>query len=68
MAKFLKRIGTTAEKFALELILDKVEMKIVKDARVSISFKRGGIFCPISSGNNLISQEIAKLTLKTLLP
>lgn len=41
MAKYIKRIGTKAEKYAVQIDLEKVEMKLATAARVSVSFTRG---------------------------
>ena len=41
MAKYLKRVGTTPERYAVEIQLENVELKLLKPARVSVMFKRG---------------------------
>lgn len=41
MAKYLKRIGTTPEKYAVQIVLDKVELKLATAARITVAFKRG---------------------------
>lgn len=41
MAKFFKRIGTSKTKYALEIMIEKVELKLAVPTRVSITLKRG---------------------------
>ena len=44
MAKYFKRIGTKAEKYAVEINIEKVELKLATAARISVTFQRGTYF------------------------
>jgi len=41
MSKFIQRIGTASTKFAIEIHLTKVEISLLQQCRVSVTFKRG---------------------------
>jgi len=41
MSKFIKRLGTTASKFMVELYLTRVELNLVQQCRIAIILKRG---------------------------
>jgi len=43
MSKFIKRLGTTASKFMVELYLTRVELNLVQQCRIAIILKRGKI-------------------------
>lgn len=46
MAKFIKRIGTKAFKFATELHIEKVQMDVPIASRIMVAFKRGRLQFP----------------------
>mgnify|MGYP003580529761 CR=1 FL=1 len=41
MSKFIQRLGTASTKFAVEIHLTKVEISLLQQCRVSVTFKRG---------------------------